>query len=96
MAQMKEQSKAPEENTTKWWGDSQPIRCTVQNTSNQDAHRYGWVWSQNRGKREGYATWNKDMQGTYSEGKEAGIQINDLEQKEEINIQPEQKEETRM
>ena len=36
------------------------------------------------------------MQGTYSEGKEAGIQINDLEQKEEINIQPEQNEETRI
>ena len=34
--------------------DSQPIRCTLQNTGNQDAHRTGWVWSQNRGKSEGY------------------------------------------
>ena len=38
----------------------------------------------------------KNIQGTNSEGKETGIQINDLEQKEEINIQPEQNEETRI
>ena len=38
----------------------------------------------------------KNLQGTNSEGKETGIQINDLESKEEINIQPEQKEETRI
>ena len=31
----------------------------------------------------------KNIQGTNSEGKETGTQINDLEQKEEINIQPE-------
>ena len=36
----------------------------------------------------------KSAQGTTSEGKETGTQINSLEQKEEINIQPEQKEET--
>ena len=46
-------------NTTKWQRDSQPIRCIVQNTGNQDAHRIGWVWSQNRGKTEGYEKWNK-------------------------------------
>ena len=33
----------------------------------------------------------KNPQGINSEGKEAGIQINDLEPKEEINIQSEQK-----
>ena len=38
----------------------------------------------------------KKTEGTNSEGKEAGIQINDLEHKEEINIQPEQKEDTRI
>ena len=32
----------------------------------------------------------KNIQGTGSEGKETGTQINDMEQKEEINIQPEQ------
>ena len=31
----------------------------------------------------------KNIQGTKSEGKKTGIQINDLEQKEEINIQVE-------
>ena len=34
--------------------------------------------------------------GTNSEGKETGTHINDLEQKEEINIQPEQNEEPRI
>ena len=38
----------------------------------------------------------ENIQGTNSEGKETGTQINDLEQKEEIDIQPEQNEETRI
>ena len=38
----------------------------------------------------------QNIQGTNSEGKETGTQINDLEQKEKINIQPEQNEETRI
>ena len=38
----------------------------------------------------------KNMQGTNSEGKETRDQINGLEQKAEINIQPEQNEETRI
>ena len=38
----------------------------------------------------------ENIQGANSEGKETGTQINDLEQKEEINIQPEQNEETRI
>ena len=45
---------------------------------------------QNRGTSEGCT-----IQGTNSEGKETGTQINDLEQKEEINTQPEQNEEIR-
>ena len=55
-----------------------------------------WVWSQNRGKSEGYEKWNEKYTGTNCEGKETKTQINDLEQKEEINIQPEQKEEIRI
>ena len=35
----------------------------------------------------------KNIQGTNSDRKETRTQINDLEQKEEINIQPEQNEE---
>ena len=38
----------------------------------------------------------ENVQGTNSEGKETRTQINGLEQKEEINIQPEQNEETRI
>ena len=38
---MKEHMKAPEKNTTQQQRDSQPIRCTVQNTGNHDAHRVG-------------------------------------------------------
>ena len=38
----------------------------------------------------------ENVQGTHSDGKETGTQINSLEQKEEINIQPEQNEETRI
>ena len=38
----------------------------------------------------------ENILGTNSEGKETRTQINDLEQKEEINIQPEKNEETRI
>ena len=38
----------------------------------------------------------ENLQGTNSDGKETGTQINSLEQKEEISIQPEQNEETRI
>ena len=38
----------------------------------------------------------ENAQGTNSEGKETGTQINALEQKEERTIQPEQNEETRI
>ena len=38
----------------------------------------------------------QNIHGTNSEGKETRTQINDLEQKEEINIQVEQNEETRI
>ena len=38
----------------------------------------------------------KNIQGTNSDGKETGPQINDLEQKEEINIKLEHNEETRI
>ena len=77
---------------TKQWGETQPIRCRVRNIGNQYAHRNDWVWTQNTGRSE----INKNVQGTNSEGKEIGTQINDLKQKEEINIQPEQNEETRI
>ena len=38
----------------------------------------------------------ENVQGTNSDGKETGIQINGVDQKEEGNIQPEKNEETRI
>ena len=38
----------------------------------------------------------ENVQGTNSDGKETRTQINDLEQKEEISIQPQQNEETKI
>ena len=38
----------------------------------------------------------ENVQGANSDRKETGTQIDNLDQKEEINIQPEQNEETRM
>ena len=38
----------------------------------------------------------ENVQGTNSDGKETRIEINGLDQKEEIKIQPEQNEETRI
>ena len=38
----------------------------------------------------------ENVQGTNSDGKETGTQINDVDQKEERNIQPEKNEETRI
>ena len=38
----------------------------------------------------------QNIQGTNSERKETGTQINDLDQKEEVNIQPKQNKETRI
>ena len=38
----------------------------------------------------------ENVQGTNSDRKETGTQINSLDQKEEINIQPEQKEKIRI
>ena len=48
-------------------------------------------------KNEAYAKRNKgNVQGTNSDGKETGTQINGVDQKEERNIQPEKNEETRI
>ena len=48
-------------------------------------------------KMKAMLTETKDnVQGNNSNGKETGTQINDLNQKEERNIQPEKNEETRI
>ena len=77
---------------TKQWRDSQPIRCRVQNNGDQDTHRNDWAWPQNKGRSE----IKENAQGTNSEGKETRTQIYNLEQKEEVNIQLEKNEQTRI
>ena len=80
----------------KSWRDSQSIRCRIQNTGNQDAH-IGWVWSKIEEEVKAVKSEiKKNVQGTNNDRKETGAQIIDLEQKEEINIQLEQNEETRI
>ena len=66
--------------------DSQPIRYRVQNTGNQDAHRSEYGHKIEEQVKAMQSEIKKNVQGTPSEGKETGTQINDLEQKEEINI----------
>ena len=97
MAQMKEQIKVPEK-----------IQLSDEEIANlSDAHfktlvirmltellEYG-----RRMKEQMKSTQSEikeNVQGTNNDGKETGTQINGLEQKEEINIQPEHNEETRI
>ena len=66
-------------------------------TGNQDAHRNGWIWSQNRGKSEGSEKWNKGKCTGNQQWPEGNRNSNQwFEAEEEINIQPEPNEETRI
>ena len=88
MAQMKEQNRTPEKELS----DARIARCRVIRML-----RYLTEYGKSI-REEVKATLSeikKNPQGTNSEGKEDRIQINDLEHKEEINIQPEQNDETR-
>ena len=95
MTQMKEQNKTPEKELNK---------TDIANLSDAKFKTMVIVWlremtecSNNTHKKlVTLRRLKKNLQGTNSEGKEARIQINDLEHKEEISIQPEQKEETRI
>ena len=96
MAKMKEQNKIPEKelNKTEITNLSDAELKTLVIRMLKELTEYS-----NNIKEEMRVTLreiNKNLQGTNSEGKEARIQISDLEHKEEINIQPEQKEETRI
>ena len=69
----------------------------IQDTGNQNAHRkIEYRWKIKEEVRAMQSEIKKNIQGTKNEGKETGLKINNLEQKEEINIQPEQNEETRI
>ena len=54
------------------------------------------MWLQIRWKNEILSEIKENVQGTNHDEKENGTQINDLEQKEERNIQPEKNDETRI
>ena len=53
-------------------------------------------WKMKEQMKDTQSEIKQSIQGTNSEGKETRTQINNLEQKEEINIQPEQNEGTRI
>ena len=95
---MKKTDQRSRKNTTKQWREIQPIRWTVQNTGMElwsiEMVEYGHKIEERVKAMKSEIMEN--AQGTNSERKETGTQINSLEQKEEINIQPEQNEETRI
>ena len=96
MAQMKKQDKTPEKELSK---------TEITNLSDAEVKilvirmlRELTEYSKST-KKDMQATWSeikKNPQGTNSEGKEAGVQINNLGHKEEINYQLEQSEKTRV
>ena len=83
---------------TKWRGPRQPIRYRVQNTGNQDDQSELTEFGPKMKEvmKAIQSEIKENIQGTNSEGKETGTQLNILEQEEETNIQPEQNEETRI
>ena len=96
MAQMKEQNKTPEKELNKReisnLSDAEFKMLVIKML--RELTGYG-----NNIKEEIKVTLSeikKNPQRNNSEGEEDRIQINDLERKEEINIQPEQNEETRI
>ena len=94
---MKETDQSFRKNTTKQQRDSQPIRCTVQNTGNQDAQKLvEFRWKLDEKMKAMLSEIKENVEGTNSDRTETRTQSNNLEQKEEIIIQPEQNEETRI
>ena len=83
--------------TTKQRRDSQPIRCTVQTLVIRMLTELVEFGRKLDEKMKAMLRETKEnVQGTNNKGKETGTHINDLEKKEEINIQLEQNEETRI
>ena len=91
MAQMKEQSKTPEKELSNEEIDnlSDAEFKTLVIRILREMIEYGCKIKEVKAIQ---CEINKNIKGTNSEGKETGTQINDLEQKEEIIIQAEQKE----
>ena len=55
-----------------------------------------FVWKLDEKMKPMLRETKENVQGTNSDVRETGTQINSVDQKEEINIQPEQNEETRI
>ena len=97
MAQMKEQNKTPEKEQKEMEISSLPDAEFKTLVIRMLQELIGYSKNIKKTQAAMKATLSeikKNLQGTNSDGKETGTQINDLEQKEEINIQPEQNEET--
>ena len=96
-AQMKEQIKAPEKNTTsneEIANISYAQFKTLVIRMLTELVEYGHKLDEKL--KAMLSEIKENVQGTNSDGKETGTQINGLEQKEEISIQPQQIEETRI
>ena len=96
MAQMKEQIKAPEKNTTDKdidsLSDTQFKTLVIRKLT--ELVEFGHKLD---GKMKAMLRETKEnVQGTNNDGKETETQINSVDQKKEINIQPEKNEETRI
>ena len=99
MAQMKEQNKTPEKELNKTetanLSDAESKTLVIRMLRGFTEHGNSIKKTQEE-MEVTLSEVTKSPQGTNSEGKEARIQINNLEHKEEINTQPEQTEETRI
>ena len=88
-AHITEQIKAPEKNRTKWWianlSDAQFKTPIIRILT--EMVEYGCKIQEKVKVMQSEI--KKNILRTNSDGKETGAQINGLEQKEEINIQPE-------
>ena len=94
---MTEHFKAPEKNTTKRGRDSQPIGCTVKTLVIKMLTELVESVRKPDEKMKPMLRETKEyVQGTNSDAKETGTQINSVDQKEDRNIQPEKNEETRI
>ena len=96
MAQMKEQIKAPEKELSDEeianLSDAQFKTLVIRMLT--EMIEYGLKMKEEREAIQSEI--KENVQGTNNEGKETKTQINNLEQKEERNIQPEQNEETKI
>ena len=96
MAQMKEQSKTPErelsDEDTANLSDGESKALVTKTLT--ELIELGWKMKEQMKDTQNEIKQN--IQGTNSDGKETRTQCNGLEQKEEINIQLEQNEETRI